>query len=169
MNVNLYDNLLAAMVILLSSAIIVPLFSEKRKLAGLCNFILVAIAGGILLHISYVSIFIAPPQASRLIHLGALDLYFLVDSFSGFFIGIGLTFIGYIPNVTQSDETIFGLRFLMVGLPIVFIVLSGVIYKAFYKLNDEFQEKVVAKISQNTDAYYPGHKPHHHKIHPASL
>jgi melibiose permease len=66
---------------------------------------------------------------------------------AGFFIGIGLTVIGYIPNVQQSDETIMGLRFLMVGMPAILIVLSALIYRAFYKLNGEFQEEVIRHLS----------------------
>jgi melibiose permease len=54
-------------------------------------------------------------------------------AFAGFFIGIGLSLIGYIPNVDQSEETIFGLRFLMIGVPVILIALSGLIYRAYYQ------------------------------------
>jgi melibiose permease len=67
---------------------------------------------------------------------------------SGFFIGIGLTMIGYVPNVEQSDQTIFGLRFMMIGTPLIMIVLSVWIYKMQYKLHGELQSKVMRKIAR---------------------
>lgn len=67
---------------------------------------------------------------------------------SGFFIGVGLTLIGYVPKIEQSADTIFGLRFLMIGTPVVLMVISGWIYRSFYKLNGEFQAEVVREISQ---------------------
>jgi melibiose permease len=67
---------------------------------------------------------------------------------SGFFIGIGLSMIGYVPNVEQSEETIFGLRFMMVGTPLIMILLSVWIYKMQYKLHGEFQSRVMRKIAR---------------------
>ncbi len=66
---------------------------------------------------------------------------------SGFFIGVSLTLIGYVPNVEQSTDTIFGLRFLMIGMPVLLIVCSAVIYKLFYKLYGELQVEVARAIS----------------------
>ena len=63
-------------------------------------------------------------------------------AFAGFFIGMGLTLIGYVPNVEQSDETIFGLRALMIGSPIIFIAISVWVYKSYYRLNGSLREEV---------------------------
>jgi melibiose permease len=67
---------------------------------------------------------------------------------SGFFIGIGLTMIGYVPNVEQSESTISGLRFMMIGTPLVMIILSVWIYKMQYKLHGEYQSEVMRKIAR---------------------
>jgi len=67
---------------------------------------------------------------------------------SGFFIGIGLSMIGYVPNVEQSESTIFGLRVMMIGTPLIMIVLSVWIYKMQYKLHGEFQSSVMQKIAR---------------------
>ena len=85
MNSDVYGILLTAMGILLASAVVVPFAAGKRKLAGWLNFLFVAAAGAMLFNISYITVF-GESQLSRLIHIGPLDLYFMVDSFSGFFI-----------------------------------------------------------------------------------
>ncbi|HPC42043.1 MAG TPA: proton-conducting transporter membrane subunit [Spirochaetota bacterium] len=71
------------MAILLGSAVIVPLLSGKRKLAGWLNFILVTAAAVVLLNISFVSIFQGGAATQKV-----LGVYMLIDGFSGFFIGI---------------------------------------------------------------------------------
>ncbi|AJR05336.1 melibiose:sodium transporter MelB [Photobacterium gaetbulicola] len=66
---------------------------------------------------------------------------------SGFFVGIGLTMIGYVPNVEQAAETILGLRILMIGIPTLLVAMSAFIYVKTYKLNGEYQRMVVEKIT----------------------
>ena len=66
---------------------------------------------------------------------------------SGFFVGIGLTAIGYVPNVEQSDETILGLRALMIGIPTLLVLLSAYIYKRSYRLNGDYQNMVLKEIA----------------------
>ena len=68
-------------------------------------------------------------------------------AFAGFFVGIGLTVIGYVPNADQSEGTIFGLRALMVGSPILFIALSVWVYKTYYRLNGTLHDEVAAKVA----------------------
>ncbi len=84
---DVYGNLLTAMLILLITAVVVPFVSGKRKLAGWLNFILVAIAAVVMLNISYVTVF-ESSKLSQLVNIGPVGIYFLVDSLSGFFIGI---------------------------------------------------------------------------------
>ncbi|WP_197484286.1 melibiose:sodium transporter MelB [Halioglobus sp. HI00S01] len=68
-------------------------------------------------------------------------------AFSGFFIGVGLSLVGYIPNVVQSEETVLGLRFMMIGTPFILVILSALIYRSWYKLHDQFQEQVIEHIT----------------------
>ena len=53
----------------------------------------------------------------------------------------------------QSEETILGLRFLMIGMPVILIALSGLIYQAYYRLNGAYQDMVVESITQPSEAY----------------
>ena len=61
-----------------------------------------------------------------------------------------MSLIGYVPNVEQSAETVFGLRFMMIGTPFVLVVLSAMVYRAYYKLNDQFQEQVVESLGRGS-------------------
>jgi len=63
-------------------------------------------------------------------------------AFSGFFIGLGLTLIGYVPNEEQSPDTILGLRFLMIALPAVFLLFSIWVYRNTYRLHGELHTQV---------------------------
>lgn len=56
----------------------------------------------------------------------------------GFIVGIGLSIIGYVPNVEQTESTIAGLEFIMIGLPAVLMLVSGMIYQRYYHLHDGF-------------------------------
>ncbi len=60
--------------------------------------------------------------------------------------------IGYVPNVEQSESTIFGLRFMMIGTPFIMILLSVWIYKMQYKLHGEFQSRVMSKLAKANTA-----------------
>jgi hydrogenase-4 component B len=88
MNIDLYDSLKIAMAILLASAVISPILSGKRKLAGWVNFLLVAAAATLLLNISFATIFQGVQLKSQLVAFGPVSFYLLLDGFAGFFIGI---------------------------------------------------------------------------------
>jgi len=84
MNENLIPNLLlGAMCIYLVTALIVPILSGKRKLAGILNLLGSLLAGSLLAAVSYTSIFGGSPAEFH-----ALGIVFLVDAFSGFFLAI---------------------------------------------------------------------------------
>jgi len=87
MNTDLYGNLLLAVALLVISAVVVPLFAERRKLAGWLNFLVTAVSCSVLLSVSYAAIFGAPTESS-LIHMGPFSIYFLLDGFSGFFLAV---------------------------------------------------------------------------------
>ncbi len=59
----------------------------------------------------------------------------------GFIVGVGLSIIGYVPNVEQSADTIMGLEFMMFGMPILLMLISAVIYKRFYRLHEGFNKE----------------------------
>lgn len=66
---------------------------------------------------------------------------------SGWLIGVGLTIVGYVPNVTQTAGTILGLRMLMVVIPAIITILGFVIYSKGYKLHGEYQENIVKELN----------------------
>lgn len=59
----------------------------------------------------------------------------------GFIVGVGLSVVGYVPNVEQAESTIAGLHFMMVGLPAILMLISGLIYKRFYHLHEGFDKQ----------------------------
>ena len=63
-------------------------------------------------------------------------------AFAGFFIGVGLSLIGYVPNEIQSEATVFGLRALMIGLPVVFLIASIWSYRQTFRLHGELHQRV---------------------------
>ncbi len=69
-------------------------------------------------------------------------------AFAGFFIGILLAAVDYVPNIEQSPETILGMKGIMIGLPILFLGLALFIYFKYYKLNDEFLSKVQSFVAK---------------------
>ena len=66
---------------------------------------------------------------------------------SGFIIGLGLTISGYVPNEVQSVDTIWGLKIVMLLLPVLFVLSSGLIYMKFYKLNGDYYHSVLGTDS----------------------
>ncbi|HSV95785.1 MAG TPA: proton-conducting transporter membrane subunit [Spirochaetota bacterium] len=126
---DLYGKLILAMAILLCSAVVVPLIAEKRRLAGWLNFVFVAVAGAILLSISYSVIFVNSLQA-QLVSVGPLDMYFLLDSFSGFFLGIialmAIVSAFYsIEYMEHYDD--YGLRSYYANYPIFVLGMAGIV------------------------------------------
>lgn len=59
----------------------------------------------------------------------------------GFIVGVGLSVVGYVPNVEQSADTIMGLEFMMIGLPAIMMTISGVIYQRYYRLHEGFSKE----------------------------
>ena len=58
-----------------------------------------------------------------------------------FIVGVGLTVVGYVPNVEQSSETIMGIEVMMIGLPIILMTISAIIYKRYYRLHEGFNKE----------------------------
>ncbi|MEZ9566416.1 MFS transporter [Vibrio artabrorum] len=73
------------------------------------------------------------------------------SAFTAFFIGIALTAVDYVPNVTQSPETVFGMQCIMVGLPAFFFAIALIIYFRFYKLNGAYHQKIQDHLIEKYD------------------
>ena len=71
---------------------------------------------------------------------------------AGWLIGVGLTIVGYIPNITQTAGTILGMRILMVVVPSVITLLGFFIYVKGYKLHGEYQEKIMEELNNKREA-----------------
>lgn len=57
--------------------------------------------------------------------------------------GLALDLTGYRPNVAQSAATLFGIRIVMIIVPVIFVIISYIIYKKCYKLTGEYYEKIM--------------------------
>ena len=57
--------------------------------------------------------------------------------------GFALNATGYIPNAVQTASTQNGIRFVMIGVPIVFVALSFMIYKTKFKLHGAYYDKIM--------------------------
>ena len=64
---------------------------------------------------------------------------------SGWLIGMGLTIVGYVPNVTQSASAVIGIKYLMIAFPILLSICGYVIYRKYYKLNGEFYDEEIGR------------------------
>ena len=60
-------------------------------------------------------------------------------------IGFVLELTGYVPNAVQSLATQNSIRVLMCLIPAICVVLSYVVFKKKYKLNDEFMRQIIEK------------------------
>lgn len=68
-----------------------------------------------------------------------------------FLIGISLDFIGYIPNVMQSDTTVTGIKILFAIVPIIFIVLT-LIWGKKYRLTEEKHGVILKLLARDRDS-----------------
>lgn len=65
---------------------------------------------------------------------------------SGWLIGMGLSLVGYMPNVPQSASAILGIKYLMIVFPILLSIFGYVIYRKYYKLNGDYYDEIVEAI-----------------------
>lgn len=73
----------------------------------------------------------------------------LGNAATGFIMGIVLTVSGYIPNETQSPETIASMRFLFLAFPVFVAAISYYIYSRFYKLKGDYLDEVKQTLEKN--------------------
>ncbi|HCW54086.1 MAG TPA: melibiose:sodium transporter MelB [Clostridium sp.] len=70
---------------------------------------------------------------------------------SGWLVGVGLTIVGYVPNVEQTSGTILGLRILMIGVPSVITIISYFIYKGGYKLKGQYHKEIMDELEKRRE------------------
>lgn len=70
---------------------------------------------------------------------------------AGWLIGVGLTIVGYIPNVEQTASTIMGMRILIGIVPSVITVLAFVIYMKGYKLEGAFLDGIMRQLEERKE------------------
>ena len=63
------------------------------------------------------------------------------------FTGFALDATGYLPDAVQSAATINGMRIIMIGLPIIFVIISSIIYKKYYILNGKYMTRIMNILS----------------------
>ena len=74
---------------------------------------------------------------------------------SALLLGIILTNIGFIPNETQSQETLDSLKMVMSWVPISGVILS-LIMVIFYPINKSFHAKLLKDIAENKMSHEQG-------------
>ena len=63
--------------------------------------------------------------------------------------GVGLQIVGYNAKLeTQSAGTVFGIRIMMIVIPIILAAVSYMIYNRFYCLKGEKMEEITAKLNE---------------------
>ncbi len=70
----------------------------------------------------------------------------IATALAGSVAATGLAFIGYVPGVEQSSETIYGLKILMGLLPSIVIALTGCV--AFFDLTEEKQVQITKDLAE---------------------
>ena len=93
-------------------------------------------------------------RATALIMAASLFMLKLGLTFGGAFVGWILDFHGFVPNIEQTDETIFGIRMLMSFYPAIFGFIAGAVM-LFYPLKDTMMVKIEEELEErkkNQDA-----------------
>ena len=68
---------------------------------------------------------------------------------AGLLTGVGLAIVGYNAALPQqTDATLNGIRIIMIAIPMVFAVLSYVIYAKCYKLKGKYLEETIQKLNE---------------------
>lgn len=65
---------------------------------------------------------------------------------AGWLIGIGLSLVGYVANATQTPSAIMGIRSLMILFPVLLSIAGYIIYRKYYRLNDEYYDNIIAEL-----------------------
>ena len=101
-------------------------------------------------HIDYVEYKLGTRNESIIASFQTL-LVKTASAVSGWLVGVGLTMVGYVPNVEQSSGTILGLRILMIGVPSVITIISYFIYRNGYKLKGQYQKEIMNELEKRRE------------------
>ncbi|MBU8906522.1 glycoside-pentoside-hexuronide (GPH):cation symporter [Desertibacillus haloalkaliphilus] len=72
----------------------------------------------------------------------------LSQAIAGWAGATGLVIIGYVPNVAQSAETLFGLQSMMVLFPAIACIICLLIFKFGYKLDDDRMVEIATDLDK---------------------
>jgi GPH family glycoside/pentoside/hexuronide:cation symporter len=70
----------------------------------------------------------------------------LAQSLAGFLSGLGLSLIGYVPNVAQTAGTLLGIKGLLTLYPAVALTIAMLIIGMMYKLTDDKHAEIIRKL-----------------------
>jgi Na+/melibiose symporter-like transporter len=73
-------------------------------------------------------------------------MFKIQSGLTGFFAGLALAFINYVPNTPQTPETESGLFYLVALMPIIGSFLSAIPF-FFYKFNEKEHQKAVDELA----------------------
>lgn len=71
----------------------------------------------------------------------------LAQSLSGFLSGIGLSLVGYVPNVAQKPGTLIGIKGLLTLYPAFALLMAALIIGFMYKLTDRKHEQIIEELN----------------------
>ncbi|MBU8785522.1 MULTISPECIES: glycoside-pentoside-hexuronide (GPH):cation symporter [Bacillus] len=74
----------------------------------------------------------------------------LAQSLSGFLSGIGLSIVGYVPNVAQKAGTLLGIKAILLLYPAVALSIAMLVIGYLYRLTDEKHAEMVAGLKSRT-------------------
>lgn len=70
----------------------------------------------------------------------------LAQALSGFLSGIGLSLIGYVPNVAQKASTLVGIKGILTLYPALALTLAMIVIGFLYKLTDKKHAEIIKEI-----------------------
>nr|WP_314427212.1 melibiose:sodium transporter MelB [uncultured Erwinia sp.] len=74
-------------------------------------------------------------------------------AFAGLLIGVMLGVVGYVPGAQQSASTLLGMQCIMIGLPLMFFILTLWIYLRHYKLDGELLHRMQHALKLKYDGH----------------
>lgn len=70
----------------------------------------------------------------------------IAQSVSGFASGIGLSLVGYVPNVQQTTQSLGGIKGLLLLYPAVTILCAGIVVTTLYTLSDKRHGEIIEEL-----------------------
>lgn len=134
--------------------LITGIFYPQNAIMTALSGILIKFGGGILLGIITVTLADVVDYGEYKLKKRSETIIFsaqtLLTKFTGalgaLLVGFVLDLTGYVPNAIQGIETIIVLRSIMCVFPIIFIIISYIIYKKKYLLTQEYMAKIYCNL-----------------------